>query len=40
MQQFFAMHDMRTISLAAGGELRDYDLVAYVAKDSEGNRGA
>lgn len=35
---FLAMHDMKTVSLAAGGELRDYDLVAYVAKDSVGNR--
>lgn len=37
--QFFAMHDMRTVSLAAGGEMRDYELVAYVAKDVSGMRG-
>jgi hypothetical protein len=38
--QFFAMHDMRTVSLAAGGEMRDYELVAYIAKDATGTRGA
>ena len=34
------MHDMKTVSLSSGGELRDYDLVAYVAKDASGSRGA
>eukprot|EP00048_Salpingoeca_helianthica_P022414 m.18060 g.18060 ORF g.18060 m.18060 type:complete len:320 (-) comp7291_c0_seq1:33-992(-) len=38
MNQFFAMHDMRTVSLAAGGEMRDYELVAYIAKDGTGVR--
>lgn len=31
-------HHMRNISLAAGGEMRDYDLVSYVAKDDIGKR--
>eukprot|EP00051_Salpingoeca_urceolata_P028340 m.486366 g.486366 ORF g.486366 m.486366 type:complete len:529 (-) comp24357_c0_seq1:47-1633(-) len=33
-----AFHAMQWISLAAGGEMEDYDMMAYVAKDSKGNR--
>ncbi len=38
--QIIALHDMKTISLASGGEDIDFDLVGYVGKDAKGVRGA
>ena len=39
MSQIVGYHQMKTISLAGGGEYEDYSLVSYVGKNERNTRG-